>query len=742
MQFSNFTRVETGNKIIFSTLTPLKGIKNIKYYQDNATGSFDKKEFRWSFNGDYWASWEVLNQGNVSGIAIGNNTNLFLEIRYSSAGNGKVTSFIINYEGAAQVAPAGGNCPPDSNYIPSDKNINDEANISSKCHPDGTIDADTLCGKPCDYYLWRPNHKGQQPISTITDLQKILGGLSAGIQNSVTGGQNLPGTPTSIGVFYDKIGQDLLFRQVDASGPGLQITEQDGVIYFTVDASFSYDDASINQLYDFYYALESNLNDISIYVDTKFLSTDASIVRIDSSINDLYSKLGGDSSIYGIENIGGEASIYSDTVLGIARLRTIRGSGGISVYVDGSTLVIDGSISGGDSSIVGVINIGGAPGEVFSAIDPSGNIELRTIDGSGATSVITSGDKIIISTDVVSDSSIKSIINIGAGEGLVLANIDASGIAELRTITGTGAISVTQTGDEIVLYSDASITVDPCTWSDTDPISADVGGLVSGDVINPGTNSIQILEDILYEYFPPNVSMQIDPSPGPTSSTGFYEKWVDTPIAQGASLTYYFNNNDFTKVRVYDVSIFENGAYYRTDSWGGLASIPPYTTFDNAPDIGTASIDLTYDFNFGNKVGGTDMPNYDTSVGLRWVDPYFYGTVAETVNYTNITNADILGLGNKIILPEQTNEVSYDVSANFVKIKFVYAYPASYADLRTIFDVKNDFNVTTSFDSSIVNVKMSGLAGPGPYVPYKVYIKNHWISFNQDVSIFKLIFNI
>ena len=95
-----------------------------------------------------------------------------------------------------------------------------------------------------------------------------------------------------------------------------------------------------------------------------------------------------------------------------------------------------------------------------------------------------------------------------------------------------------------------------------------------------------------------------------------------------------------------------------------------------------------------------------------------------------------------MIVPEQTNQIDYDVSANYTKLKFVYAYPASYNDLASIFDVKNDFNVTTSFDSSIINVKMSGPLGPGPFIPYKVYIKNHWISFTPDVSIFKLIFNI
>lgn len=62
MQFSNFIRTESGNQIIFSNTSPLIGIKDIKFYKDNSKGSFDKKEFRWSFNKDYWSSWEVFFQ--------------------------------------------------------------------------------------------------------------------------------------------------------------------------------------------------------------------------------------------------------------------------------------------------------------------------------------------------------------------------------------------------------------------------------------------------------------------------------------------------------------------------------------------------------------------------------------------------------------------------------------------------------------------------------------------------------
>src|SRR6056297_3240406 len=98
MVFSDFTRTESGNQIIFKTSTPIEYVEKLKYFRDNASGSFSKKEYRWSFNGHYWANWEVLNQGNISGIIINNNKYLLLEIRYTKSNpSASVSSFQIGY---------------------------------------------------------------------------------------------------------------------------------------------------------------------------------------------------------------------------------------------------------------------------------------------------------------------------------------------------------------------------------------------------------------------------------------------------------------------------------------------------------------------------------------------------------------------------------------------------------------------------------------------------------------------
>ena len=606
MQFSSFTRTETGNIIIFDTKQPLQGVSKIKYFQDDSSGPFPKKEFRWSFNGDYWASWESLNQGNLSGITIGSNPYLFLEIRYTSSG-GTVKTFTLNYNGVAQPAPSTGTCPPDSDYVQLDKSVNDEAYIASQCHPSGKIDADTLCGKGCEYYLWRPNHKGEQPIGSITDLQNILNNLASGIQNSVTSGDNVAGD--GIGVFYGKTSQTLYFKRIDA-GPGATITDASGVITLSVDASVINKDPSINELFDLYYGLETNLYDLSIYVDQKF-------IQIDNSINELY-------------------------------------------QLDAS-------------SLKGVLNIGGGTGEIFKQISGS--------------------------------------------------------VAELRTIASGNANVVVETvGDQIRISLDASVSGAP-VWSDPDPISADVGGWVGGEDVSIGANSIEILEKMLYEYFPPNIVLNLDPLPG------YYEKWNPSALSD-VSVYGSFDNFDFTKVRISDVS-----AYATLLGGFGHVGYPNVSTgsFEfNDGGFNSNWDDIIYTVRVYNNVNLIEMQPAEASAAIQFVNPYYYGVVENTVTAANITEGDITSL-TKLIVPNQTNEIDYDVSSNYVKIKFVYAYPYEYGNVRNIFDAKNDFNVTTSFDDTSVNINST--SSPTP-LSYKVYIKNHWISFTPDVSIFKLIFNI
>jgi hypothetical protein len=109
MQYSNFSRSDDGLAITFYNEYPIENVGVIKYYKDNALGSFSKKEFRWSFNDEYWSAWEKLTQSGMSAINTHENYNFFLQIRYTKTAedSGTVTSFTLNYEKGTAI-----NCIP------------------------------------------------------------------------------------------------------------------------------------------------------------------------------------------------------------------------------------------------------------------------------------------------------------------------------------------------------------------------------------------------------------------------------------------------------------------------------------------------------------------------------------------------------------------------------------------------------------------------------------------------------
>ena len=244
MVFSTFTRTTSGVYIIFSNSTPLEWVKSLKFYRDNTVGTFTKKEFRWSFDDNYWSAWETLNQGNISGISINCNRYLFLEIRYTPATSATVTTFSVDYlqtsSSERTVCSSTASASATTTVIPTDY-------TSTSLGTASIINSTLLDGNDAGYYLWRPNQTGQQPIATIIDLQKTLNNLAGGIWNSINNGANATGD--GIGVYYEKDGQILYFKRI-VGGNGVSVSDASGIITLDVDASVIIQDPSIDDLYD------------------------------------------------------------------------------------------------------------------------------------------------------------------------------------------------------------------------------------------------------------------------------------------------------------------------------------------------------------------------------------------------------------------------------------------------------------------------------------------------------------
>jgi len=173
MQFTNFSRTEDGLTITLYTQYPIANVGEIKFFKDNAIGTFTKKEYRWSFTNEYWSGWEKLTQNGITAINTYSNYYLFLQIRYtlSALNSGTVTAFTLNYlEGTATLG---------SGILTEDIQHRDASTIlihdilqTHRIIP--ITDASLLNGHPGSFYLDRRNQFGIQPISSITNLQAIL----------------------------------------------------------------------------------------------------------------------------------------------------------------------------------------------------------------------------------------------------------------------------------------------------------------------------------------------------------------------------------------------------------------------------------------------------------------------------------------------------------------------------------------------------------------------------------------
>ena len=85
MQFQ-LTRYEYVKNIEFKT-GQLQDLTAIRYFkEEGVTGTFTKKEFRYSWDSATWTNWNTLTQGNLSAIVFRDQPSFYLEVRYSREG--------------------------------------------------------------------------------------------------------------------------------------------------------------------------------------------------------------------------------------------------------------------------------------------------------------------------------------------------------------------------------------------------------------------------------------------------------------------------------------------------------------------------------------------------------------------------------------------------------------------------------------------------------------------------------
>ena len=194
MQYQFNERYEQVKTITFKNSLPLH-VERIRYFKEQGvTGTFTKKEFRYSFDNVTWTNWNTLTQGNLSGIQFRDEPDFYLEVVYHRVGiaTGNIERWYLYYDERSPTPPA----PP----------------------VDASIDAWTLQGEGPLYYLDRENHFGP-----YTDLVVL----------------NVPDGST-IGVYSHRVdtsaGTEIYFKRIEGSG-SVTVTEAGGIITINSDAS-------------------------------------------------------------------------------------------------------------------------------------------------------------------------------------------------------------------------------------------------------------------------------------------------------------------------------------------------------------------------------------------------------------------------------------------------------------------------------------------------------------------------
>jgi hypothetical protein len=240
MQYQFTERYEFVKRIEFKNSSALQNVQSIRFFkEEEITGSFISKEFRYSFDNATWSNWETLTQNNLAAIQFRNQPNFWLQLNYNrtSVNSGNILRWYLYYDSIVPTPPA----PP----------------------VEASINADTLGEQEPSYFLNRTNQYGP-----YTDL----------LVNNVNDG-------STIGVYSSRTdlssGTTFYFKRIGSATSDVSISEVSGkiligfdrsfldastnLVYSYVDASLLNRDSSISQLYLMYGVYDSSISYLTLY---------------------------------------------------------------------------------------------------------------------------------------------------------------------------------------------------------------------------------------------------------------------------------------------------------------------------------------------------------------------------------------------------------------------------------------------------------------------------------------------
>jgi len=395
--------------------------------------------------------------------------------------------------------------------------------------------------------------------------------------------------------------------------------------------------------------------------------------------------------------------------------------------------------SGATSALIGQ-NVGAGTFDIFTG-KTGCTMYFRTLTPSGDTSISqrADGSLVIFSSSDGSANALTGATNLSGGTGEIIEGITDRNL-QVRTLVGTGDVTITTTGDTVIIDSQAG-----GTYNLDSPAVCTVGGISAGTVLT-GKTSFELWEELLVPtqnptLTPPSVSTTLSVSG--TFEVGCTISSLDvcSSFNAGCINPQYTATCDKRSCGVIGYCFESTGGqcdgYYVDGVTLHVETIPTYTISAGTQTWCTSACHCAGVQPYDSKGGTFGSPlstGFTTvsQVSLTGIYPWFWGTSvsAPTINQTLLNNYTCNCLASS------TGTITVD-NFNITTEYFWFAIPAS-GPTKTVWQgLNNPSNNGTIPDSLMATPQVISVNSPdgcGWTCNYEFYVSNYATSINYGMQ--------
>lgn len=494
---------------------------------------------------------------------------------------------------------------------------------------------------------------------------------------------------------------------------------------------------------------------------------------INITYDENYVRFSGASAVVTANNYGGGSEVFSGKSSTEMKFRTLVPSGDTSIVTSGDELIIFSSSNGSANSITGVTNAGS--GATIYSGTTERNVQLRTLVGSGGTTVTESGNELIINstgTDFVFDEDIVVSIDDGKSFGKYVNGdtIPASGKTAAEVIilacfeAKVPTASLTSSGNNVAFGESskvvnlsfsyiinslgASVDTVSLEWRRGNTgswvqLTSDTGATTyvhniddSGDRFNTSLlnyryivtdtegMSITVTHNVTPQtYAAPTISSTINGNVTSPETQTYREKGNVNSSPYGS----ISSNRSLVNITAWQLErSYDGGSWTTINSGTGLSDLSISIPITPDTSIPTSANSVQYRITY--------VDEYTTGTGgAQFISFGYFNYVGVSTN-TVLNATQIIALGNVAFATSTSRTYTYTTSGTEYAY---YAYPSTYADLSNITMLDNGAGSPIPIFGAFQ--KLSNVIITNDYgivQTYKVYRSNAPGAFSTDVVTF------